>query len=223
MIAAARKERSAMFRTNTLPFALTLAAGLCATGAQAQRADANRSMYSTNQPVVQRTDFAIDLASQSSGLSQGERERLQDWLQSLQLSYGDRLYVDTGYDGAEARSDVARIASDYGMMVSPGAPLTAGAVQAGTVRVIISRTEASVPNCPNWERSDGPSKTSSNYGCAVNSNLAAMIADPNDLVLGQEGSVVGDATTASKAIRAYRSAVPTGAGGLKDTVTKGGK
>ncbi|HEY0149151.1 MAG TPA: CpaD family pilus assembly lipoprotein [Allosphingosinicella sp.] len=212
-----------MFRTNPLPFALAVAAGLCATGAQAQRADANRSMYSTNQPVVQRTDYAIDLASGGEGLGSAEQARLVDWLESLQLSYGDRLYVDTGYEGRAARGEVSRIAAGYGMMLSPGAPMTAGPVPSGVVRVIISRTEATVPNCPNWERSDGPSKTSSNYGCAVNSNLAAMIADPNDLVLGQAGSVVGDATTASKAIRAYRQAVPTGADGLKDTVTKGGK
>jgi pilus assembly protein CpaD len=42
-----------------------------------------------------------------------------------------------------------------------------------------------------------------------------MIADPNDLVLGQTGSSATDAATGSKAIRAYRDAAPSGAGGLK--------
>jgi pilus assembly protein CpaD len=50
-----------------------------------------------------------------------------------------------------------------------------------------------------------------------------MIADPNDLVLGQTRSRGGDGNTASKAIKVYRDAVPTGTQGLKETITKGGK
>ena len=38
---------------------------------------------------------------------------------------------------------------------------------------------------------------------------AAMIANPNDLVQGQDGSTTG-AATATRAIRSYRQATPTG-------------
>jgi type IV pilus biogenesis protein CpaD/CtpE len=48
-----------------------------------------------------------------------------------------------------------------------------------------------------------------------------MIADPNDLVLGQAGGSAADAATGSKAIRVYRNATPTGVGGLKDPTGKG--
>jgi pilus assembly protein CpaD len=72
------------------------------------------------------------------------------------------------------------------------------------------------------ELSGAPISTESNFGCATNSNIAAMIANPNDLVLGQEGTISGDAATASKAIKQYREAQPTGAGGLQDVNTKGG-
>ena len=61
----------------------------------------------------------------------------------------------------------------------------------------------------------------SNYGCGVNSNLAAMIANPQDLVFGREGSGVGDNVTSSRAVDLYRKAVPTGQGGLRDISTKG--
>jgi pilus assembly protein CpaD len=88
------------------------------------------------------------------------------------------------------------------------------------VRVVVSRTTAGVPGCPKYERS-GPSSTSSNYGCAVNSNFAAMTADPNDLVLGQAGSVTGDDTQSSKAIKVYREAKPTGTRGLDQVNTRG--
>jgi pilus assembly protein CpaD len=62
----------------------------------------------------------------------------------------------------------------------------------------------------------------SNFGCSVNANLAAMVANPEDLIYGREGSSVVDAMTAAKAVGSYRSAVPTGKNGLKDINTKKG-
>jgi pilus assembly protein CpaD len=62
----------------------------------------------------------------------------------------------------------------------------------------------------------------SNYGCASNAALAAMVADPTDLIQGREAGTGGDTATASKAIRAYRDTAPTGTKGLKNESTKGG-
>ena len=77
--------------------------------------------------------------------------------------------------------------SNYGMLVPNGAPVTAP-VAPGNVRVVVSRNVASVPNCPNWERPSQPNynnRMMPNLGCAVNSNLAAMVANPEDLVHGR--------------------------------------
>ena len=68
----------------------------------------------------------------------------------------------------------------------------------------------------------GPSSTSANYGCSTNSNLAAMIADPSDLVLGQAGSGTRDTGTAAKAIKVYRDTPPSGIKGLDKATTQGG-
>lgn len=206
----------------SLPALLVLAASVSACSSASGNygeVEPNRSLYSTNQPVVQQTDYVIDLAAQDGGLSAYERGRLAGWFQSLDLRYGDRIFVDDA-GGGNGRGDVAAVISDWGLLLSDGTPVTAGQVQPGTVRVVVSRSSASVPNCPNWEQVGGPSSTSSNYGCAVNSNLAAMIADPNDLVLGQSGDSAGDAATGSKAIRSYRNAVPTGSEGLKGPAAK---
>jgi pilus assembly protein CpaD len=46
-----------------------------------------------------------------------------------------------------------------------------------------------------------------------------MVANPEDLVHGREGSGVGDSMTTTRAIRAYREAVPTGTQGLQDVNT----
>ena len=60
------------------------------------------------------------------------------------------------------------------------------------------------------------------FGCAANGNLAAMIANPEDLVHGREGNGLSDATTASRAIGVYRTTPPTGTKGLQDISTKSG-
>jgi pilus assembly protein CpaD len=218
MFALRRKDNLTMVSKASLPVLLVLAASVSAcTGSTARTGgvEPNRTLYSTNQPVVQRTDYVLDVRTEGGGLSSYERGRLTGWFESLGLGYGDRIFVDDPYSSGRSRDDVAAVASSWGLLLSDGTPVTAGQVQPGSVRVVVSRSTASVPNCPNWEQVGGPSSTSSNYGCAVNSNLAAMIADPNDLVLGQSGSSAGDAATGSKAIRAYRNAAPTGAGGLK--------
>lgn len=185
----------------------------------------NPSLYSVHQPVVQRTDFVFDLASAGGGLAPAEAARLDGWFQGLQLRYGDRVFVDAGpYADPRMRDDVAAVAAPYGLLLHEGAPVTAGQVQPGAARVIVSRMTAGVPGCPDWHNARSPGgqlSTHSNYGCATNANLAAMIADPNDLVLGQAGASATDAATASKAVKAYRDRTPTGAAGT--VKSEGGK
>ena len=208
-------------RTKLALLALTSALAACATP---QNADTSaRGLAPVNAPVVTRADYALDVAAPEGSLSPSEANRLDAWFAGLGLGYGDSIYVDGAY-GDAARADVARVAGRYGLLVSAGAPVTASAVAPGTVRVIVSRTRASVPGCPNWSKAALPNfdnEQMSNFGCGVNSNIAAMIADPQDLVYGREGTGVGDAASTSKAIRAYRSTAPSGAGGLQAVSTKG--
>ena len=91
---------------------------------------------------------------------------------------------------------------------------------------IVSRTAtgsvATVPGCPDWSRASQPefeASTGSNYGCATRSNLAAMIADPMDLVSPR----IADGTDpyeAAKAIRSWRDTPSTGRAGLEIISTK---
>lgn len=184
----------------------------------------DRGIESVNVPVVARTDYVFDASAPNGSLSPGEAARLNAWFSGMDLGYGDSIYVDGPYADA-ARADVVRVAGYYGLMVSPSAPVTVGAVPPGAVRVIVSRTRASVPGCPNWSLPAQPNynnRSMSNFGCAVNGNLAAMIANPEDLIHGREGSGVGDTLTSSKAVDAYRKAAPTGNKGLLDINTKKG-
>lgn len=204
---------------------LIVAAALCGC-AYHPGPEPEAGLSPVNVPVVSRSDFVFDAAAPNGTLPPAEAARLDGWFSGLDLRYGDNIYVDGAYSEA-ARAQVAEIAGRYGLLVSPGAPVTAGSVQPGSVRVIVSRTVASVPNCPNWERKASPNynnKSLPGLGCSVNGALAQMVANPEDLVHGRAGNGVGDTTTASKAITLYRSAAPTGSQGLADVDTKkGGK
>ena len=197
-------------------------ASALAVPAQAGTPDPARGVEAVNVPVVTRSDFAFDAAAPDGTLPAAERARLDAWFGALGLGYGDRVYVSGPYAEA-ARSDVAMVAGQYGLLLSPGSPVVSGAVNPGTVRVVVSRTTATLPGCPNWSEPSNPNwdnRSMSNFGCAVNGNLAAMVADPQDLVWGREGGIV-DAATANRAIQSYRRIVPTGEKGLLDVNTKG--
>lgn len=187
----------------------------------------NRSLESVHQPVVSRTDYVFDVPAPGVQFASVDQQRLTDWFDSLQLSYGDRVSVDAQGYGDAPREAVAAVAARYGLLVDATAPVTAGAVPPGSVRVVVSRTAAFVPGCPDWSRPSNANFTgdrTSNYGCATNTNLAAMIADPRDLVAGRgvAANARPDGAVSSKAIRTYRGQQPTGLGGLK-TESTGGK
>jgi len=182
----------------------------------------NRGLESIRQPVVERNNFAFDVKAAASGLSIAEQARLADWFDTMDLRYGDRISIDDPMMSPATRDAIAKLAARHGILVSEGAPVTAGYVQPGEARVIITRSTATVPGCPDWsEKSDMNynNGTRSGYGCAINSNLAAMVANPEDLITGQKGTGETVVTTSTKAIQSYRSQAPTGEGGLSATAS----
>lgn len=206
-------------RKYALPVVVALAASLSACAGTE-----NRGVESVHQPIVSRADYAFDAAAGPSGLAQGEAERLGGWLRSMRTGYGDRISIDegSGYGNPAAREDVAREAARFGLLVSDTAPVTQGAVAPGTVRIVVTRSRADVPGCPDFSRVSQPNfdaHTSSNFGCAVNSNIALMVANPEDLVRGREGDNLVDPTLAARAIDSYRTREPGAKGELKQQAT----
>jgi pilus assembly protein CpaD len=162
-------------------------------------------LTSTHVPVVNHATYVFDAAAPSGMLPSSEMDRLDAWFASLNMNYGDEVYVDG--DVGAARSQVGTVAGQYGLLVSDGAPVTPGVVAPGSVRVIVARKEAFVPGCPQWDKPSNPNFNNdmmTNFGCGVNSALAAQVANPQDLIHGRAGAAAGDGATAAKAINMYR-------------------
>lgn len=185
----------------------------------------NRSMYSVHEPVVEKFNYTLDLATgNGGGLSYPEQQRLAGWLEELGLRYGDRISLEDPLQDPSTRASVDAMAAHYGLDVSTGIPGYAGFVEAGTTRVVVTRSKAVVNGCPDWSANSDANPAnglSPNYGCAVNTNLAAMVANPEHLIKGD--ATVGDTTimSSNKAITSYRAKQPTGAGALKVVDSKG--
>lgn len=189
-----------------------LAAGLFAStfvlSLGACSGDTNRSLYSTAQPVVERTHYTLDLAVGPGGLSIPEQRRLAGWFEALDLKYGDRVAVEADAANPVTLDHVGAIVARYDLSLSDTAPVTEGFVAPGNIRVVVTRSTASVPGCPDWSDdydSNYMNATSRNYGCATNSNVAAMVANPEDLIEGRESDGKQVMTRSNRAIRTYRS------------------
>jgi len=184
---------------------------------------AARGVEPVNVPVLARETFVFDAEAPAGVLPASEVARLTAWFDSLEVGYGDSIFVDGVYADA-VRGQVADIAGNYGLSLAPSAPVTAGMIAPGSVRVIVSRTRAEVPNCPNWSVQSTPTtdnRTHSNWGCGINSALAAMVADPQDLFRGHDVGPTSDDVVATKAVKIYRNRTPSGNGNLKTVSSKG--
>jgi pilus assembly protein CpaD len=89
-------------------------------------------------------------------------------------------------------------------MVAPG-----GAPE-GELHLVVEHATATVPRCPNWTKPPGDdfgNTMHSDFGCATAVDLAAVVADPRDLIEGRPlAPVVGDA--AIWPMNRYRTGAP---------------
>ncbi|WP_336981497.1 CpaD family pilus assembly protein [Altererythrobacter fulvus] len=209
--------------TKPVATALALTLGLSLTACASE--PTNRSLDSIKQPVVERSNYTFDVSAGSGGLTISEQQRLSEWFKAMELGYGDRVSIDDPLASTATREKIAEIAARYGILVSDGAPVTEGVVTPGMARIVVTRSKASVPGCPDWggrSTTNFNNGTNDGFGCAVNSNLASMVADPEHLIHGAKGTGETVIMTSNKAIATYREKKPTGQGGLTTNSTSSG-
>jgi pilus assembly protein CpaD len=220
-----RTRRISIMRSRIIiaAFAIGTALSGCMGGSNAEM---NRSLDSVHQPVVRVSSYVLDADAASGMLTPTEMRRVGDWLDAMEVGYGDRVAVDetAAFNSRAARDAVAMLVARKGLLLAENAPMTSGAIAPGSIRIVITRASARVDGCPNWDTrtsNNWSNATTSNYGCATNANLAAMVADPNDLIAG-EGADSSDPLTASRAIGAYRAAPASGTSGSGGSGSSGG-
>lgn len=117
-------------------------------------------------------DLSIDRAAEAA----------ERFLAERRFSYGDQLIIEGGERFERARFAEALAAPGRSVSVAAGMDDGKG------LRMTLIRTVATPPACADW--SDPPTHDYSNlppanWGCANQSNLARMVADPNDLAGGR--------------------------------------
>lgn len=151
------------------------------------------------QIVAQESTAELKIGTVVSGEKLGgpERQAVQTFATSYQQEGHGALIISRPSNGPDDVSAMRAAADARAVMLSEGvdASLIAEGTYDGTgarsAPLIISyRTyNAVVPNCPDmshWDIADTYSNSAlPSLGCAVSMNLAAMIADPSDLVGAQ--------------------------------------
>ncbi len=203
---------------------LNLIAATATLALLAACAPANRSVESVKTPEIQTALLSFDVRfAGGTELPAADRQALEQYLDSIRMRYGDRISLDDpAADGAAARRKaIAAVVARYGLFLEAAAPVTTGALAPGSTRIVVARGRLDVASCPDWRRRSNPefqASSMSNYGCASRGNLAAMIADPNDLTTPRTYGGT-DAMTATKPVKTLRDRVakpPESLAGLSD-------
>lgn len=183
----------------------------------------NASLYSPHQPEVSHTSLTLDLPAGSEGLAPDQTERLSKWFAAIGLRYGDHVALASPLGTPSPRAAVADVAARFGITLDESDANLAAGTPPGSLRVTVRRASAHVSHCPDWSgnaASNPADATSTNYGCATNSNLAAMVANPEDLLHGATATGHTEPMSAEKAISAWRAAPPSAPGTAKDSSTR---
>ncbi|HVY87766.1 MAG TPA: CpaD family pilus assembly protein [Hyphomonadaceae bacterium] len=172
-------------------------AALVALGGCAQSAEEIARQNRMNTQIEARevtAELKIDTLVSGEKLGQGERDAVKYFANAYQSEGHGAMIISRPSNGPDDVSAMRAASDARAVMLAEGVEatsITEGPYDASGARsaplVISYRTyEAVVPNCPDISHWDfawtGTNAALPSFGCAVAVNLAAMIANPNDLV-----------------------------------------
>ena len=164
--------------------------------------------------------LTIDVDGNSSDLSDMDRSRLRAFANSYLLNGHGALTITTpsgtgsDQDGQNAASGVREALNEAGVPWSSISGAAYRVSESGVSdQIIVSYTHyvATASRCGDWSgyrSNDYKNLSSPNYGCATQNNLAAMVADPRDLVRPAD-ITPRDGVVAVRAIDLYRNGEDT--------------
>lgn len=176
------------------------------------------------QIMAEETTAELKIGTVVSGEKLGtpERNAVKSFASSYQEEGHGALIISRPSNGPDDITSMRAAADARAVMLAEGIDTTmiaegtydgTGARQAPLI--ISYRTyNAVVPGCPDisaWDFTDTYSNSAlPSFGCAVNANLAAMIANPSDLV-GTQPMDAGDLGRRAIVLTKYRNGEKTGA------------
>lgn len=215
---AERPRRVALLRT----VAPLIAAGLLAACANQRDSVVVGSIpddYRTNHPIViAEKEQVLDLAVGASdrGATAQQKATLEGFLSGYDRSASPvlKIYAPKGSGNAIAAADAAKdfatIAKKNGVPASRVMVTSYQATPeetAAPVRVAFTAVKAQTNKCGRWPKDvldTAENKHYANFGCSYQNNVAAQIANPNDLLGPRKPSPI-DAENRSRVIDDYRS------------------
>ncbi len=197
-----------------------LALGACSHSAE-EIARANR-MHTQIQAAEVTAELKIDTVVSGEKLGTAERDAVKYFAAAYQDEGHGAVIISRPSNGPDDVSALRAAADARAIMLAEGieatriaeGPYDASGARAAPIVISYRTYEASVPNCPDISHWDfawtGTNSALPSFGCAVAVNLAAMIADPSDLV-GDQRMDPADAQRRSMVLTKYRNGEKTSA------------
>lgn len=152
-------------------------------------------------------DHEIFFARGAKGLTSAQVAGLVHFLNANEIGEGDSVTVEVAGGSPLTAARKAAVMGELKQLGIDAASRKDAKLAVDAVRVHADHAVATAPACPDWSKpeADEPDNTtSSNLGCATESNLAAMIANPADLVK-PKASAIADGGVLANGVELYRS------------------
>lgn len=172
-----------------------------------------------NEVEMVRIPYSIHFESGTTAMSNEEVGKLNYFLRTASISYGDEFSMDFPLDrnGDVSDLDQERLAYVSNMLKDSGLNMSGKVTPYGmeptsdTGRLLISRYVVTPPECGDWSQRSNPNYENApltNLGCASQANLGLMVANPRDLIIGAKGAAPNAERTAA-AVQRYQEGTTT--------------
>ncbi len=163
---------------------------------------------------VAKGPVQFDVSSQSASLNAQQKDTVVRFAQQAKSNYASVIHVRRPTGGGRSiavAGAIKRVLLKQGVPESMIVQSTYDGSASSPVVVSYIRTYAVTQECGNWDEDLAITYSNSgyaNYGCAVQNNVAAMVANPQDLVMPRT-ETPSDPMRRSTVFDKYREGVPT--------------
>jgi pilus assembly protein CpaD len=199
--------------------AVLVALAGCATGTQQDITASIPDDYRIKHPITideQLATMDIPVGLDAGRLSSGARGNIAGFAQRFNSSGGSLMAIVAPVGSPNEVVAASMSHQVYDVLLAAGIrpaaldfrTYRAGPKETGApIRLAYSRIAASVADCGQWPGNldnDSRNRNYKNFGCATQANLAAMVANPLDL-LYPRASTPPDATRRAKVLEGYQN------------------